>query len=144
GADVSLAELGRGGDLTGQDPPTQRTERHEADDEIPQGVQDLVLGLAPEQGVLALQRRDGLNGMSAADRRDTGLGQPEVADLAGLDELSNGAGDVLDRDIRVDAVLVEQVDDVGPQAPEGALDGGADGAGSAGDAGLFAVPVLRE
>jgi hypothetical protein len=72
--------------------------------------------------------------MGAADRADAGLGHPEVVDLAGLDELLDGAGDVLDGDFRVDAVLVEQVDGVGPQATEGALDGGADVVRSAGDA----------
>ena len=67
-----------------------------------------------------------------------------MVDLAGLDELLDGAGDVLDRDVRVDAVLVEQVDGVGPQATQGALDGGADVVGPAGDAGLLAVLVERE
>ena len=41
------------------------------------------------------------------------LGQAEVPDLAGPDQLLDGAGDVLDRHVRVDAVLVEQVDVVG-------------------------------
>ena len=117
---------GRGGDLTGQEPAPERAERHEADAELLEGGQDLVLGLAPEQGVLALQRGDGLHGVGAADRVDAGLGHPEVVDLAGLDELLDGAGDVLDGDVRVDAVLVEQVDGVGAQAPQGAVDGGAD------------------
>jgi hypothetical protein len=52
--------------------------------------------------------------MGAANDGDSGLGEPEVADLAGVDEVSDGAGDVLDRHVRVDAVLVEQVDPVGP------------------------------
>ena len=126
GADVSLAELGLGGDLTGQEAAPERAEGHEADAELLQGGQDLVLGLAPEEGVLALQRGDRLHGVGAADRCDAGLGHPEVVDLAGLDELLDGAGDVLDGDVGVDAVLVEQVDGVGPQSTQGAVDGGAD------------------
>lgn len=43
------------------------------------------------------------------------LRQAEVAHLARLHELTDGAGDVLDRHIGVDAVLVEQVDRVGAQ-----------------------------
>jgi hypothetical protein len=144
GADVSLAKLGRGGNLTGQEPAPERTEWHEPDAELRQGGQDLVLGLAPEQGVLTLQRRDGLHCMGAADRSDAGLGHPEVVDHAGLDELFDGAGDVLDGDVRVDAVLVEQVDGLGPQATEGTLDGGADVVRSAGDTDLLAVLVERE
>ena len=38
-----------------------------------------------------------------------------MAHLAGRDELGDRAGDVLDRDARVDAVLIEQVDRVDPQ-----------------------------
>ena len=70
-----------------------------------------------------------VTGCTAWARRivaDAGLGHPEVVDLAGLDELLDGAGDVLDRDVGVDAVLVEQVDGVGPQPTQRAVDGGAD------------------
>ena len=42
--------------------------------------------------------------------RDAGLRQAEVPHLALRDQLLHGAGDLLDRDVRVDAVLVEQVD----------------------------------
>ena len=133
-----------GGDLAGQEPAPERAEGHEADAELLEGGQDLVLGLAPEQGVLALQRGDGLDGVGAADGVDAGLGHPEVADLAGLDELLDGAGDVLDGDVGVDAVLVEQVDGVGAQAAQRAVDGGADVVWPAADAGLLAVLVEGE
>ena len=76
------------------------------------------LGLAPPQRVFALQRGDRLDGVRAADRLRAGLGQAEVLDLARLDQVLDRAGDVFDRHIRIDAVLVEQVDDVGPQALE--------------------------
>ena len=56
--------------------------------------------------------------MGAADGLDARLGEAEVLDLALLDQLLDGAGDLLDRDVRVDAVLVEQVDPVGPQPPQ--------------------------
>ena len=69
-----------------------------------------LLGLAPPQRVLALQRGDRLHGVGAADASHAGLGQAEVLDLAGLDEFLHRAGDVLDRHVGVDAVLVEQVD----------------------------------
>ena len=88
-----------------------------------------------------------VTGWTAWARRmvlDPGLGQAEVAHLAGVDELLDGAGDVLDGDVRVDAVLVEQVDGVGAQPPQRAVDGGADVLGPAGDAGLVAVLVEGE
>jgi hypothetical protein len=54
-------------------------------------------------------------GVSAADRVGRGLGQAEVAHLASLHELGDGASDVLDRDVGVDAMLVEQIDHLDPQ-----------------------------
>jgi hypothetical protein len=48
--------------------------------------------------------------VSAPDGLHAGFGQAEMLDLPGLDQLFDGPGDVLDVYIRVDAVLVEQVD----------------------------------
>jgi hypothetical protein len=42
-----------------------------------------------------------------------GLGEAKVLDLALVDQLLDGAGDLLDRDVGIDPVLVEQVDAVG-------------------------------
>jgi hypothetical protein len=53
--------------------------------------------------------------MGAADRLDTCLRQAEVADLAFDDEIPDGAGYILDRHIRVDPVLIDQVNHIGPQ-----------------------------
>ena len=56
-----------------------------------------------------------MHGVSAADRGGAGLGQPDVADLALGDELRQGADGVLDGGLRIDAVLVVQIDVVGAQ-----------------------------
>ena len=48
-----------------------------------------------------------------------GLAEPEVADLARVDELLDGARDLLDRHVRVGAVLVEDVDVVGAAGSAG-------------------------
>ena len=85
-----------------------------------------VLGLAPPERVLALQRGDRLDGVRAADRLHARLGEAEVPDLARLDQLLHRAGDVLDRDARVDAVLVEQVDRVGPEPLQRRVDAALD------------------
>jgi hypothetical protein len=50
--------------------------------------------------------------MGAADDPNAGLGKAKVPDLALSDQLLHRAGDVLDRDVRIDAMLVEQVDGV--------------------------------
>jgi len=48
--------------------------------------------------------------VGAADRGWAGLGQADVADLAFCDEISERADGVLDGRVRVDTVLVVQVD----------------------------------
>ena len=75
-------------------------------------------GLAPPERVLALKRRHRLHGVCAADRPHTGFGQPEVPDLALLNQISDRAGDVFDRDVWVDAVLIEEIDRVDVQPPQ--------------------------
>jgi hypothetical protein len=64
----------------------------------------------------------GCTRVRAADRLHARLGETEVPHLARLDELLDGAGHVLDRDVRVDAVLVQQVDRVGAEPLQRALD----------------------
>jgi hypothetical protein len=56
--------------------------------------------------------------VSAANGRASGLGQTEVSDLPLLDQLLHSTGDVLDRHVRIDAVLIVQIDVVGLQPPE--------------------------
>ena len=67
-----------------------------------------------------------------------------MAHLAGLDQLAHGAGGVLDRDVGVDAVLVEQVDVVDAQSSQRSFHRGRDVRRAAGQAGLLAVVVERE
>jgi hypothetical protein len=78
--------------------------------------QNLSFRLAPPQRVLALERRNRLNGVCAADRLHAGFGQPEVLDLAFANQVLQRTRDVLDRDVRVHAVLIEEIDAVGPEA----------------------------
>ena len=59
--------------------------------------------------------------MRPRERCCAGLGQAEVANLAGLHQPGHRADRVLDRHIRVDAVLVEEVDVVRAEALERGL-----------------------
>ncbi len=54
--------------------------------------------------------------MRASDRLDTSLRHSEVLYFALLDEILHSSGDVFDRTLRIDAMLVEEIDDVGPEA----------------------------
>ena len=58
--------------------------------------------------------------MGAADgvRRRFLESDLEVAHLAGRDQVLHRTGDVLDRDIRIDAVLVEKIDVVRAEASQ--------------------------
>jgi hypothetical protein len=67
-----------------------------------------------------------VHGVGSSQGRGAGLRQPQVAHLAGLDELRHGSYDVLDRYPGVDPVLVQQVDPVGPEPAQGLLDDLAD------------------
>ena len=60
--------------------------------------------------------------MRTTDRPHTRLGEAEVPHLALLDQILHRAGNVLDRDIRVHAVLVEQVDPVGAESAQRVVD----------------------
>lgn len=91
-----------------------------------------------------MQRGDGLDRVGAADRGGAGLGQAEVPDLAGGDEFSDRAGDIFDGNVGVDAVLVEKIYDIGPQASQRAFDGGTDALGPTADAALVTGVVEGE
>jgi hypothetical protein len=57
-----------------------------------------------------LQSGDRLDGVGAADGFSAGFGEAEVLDLAFLDQVLDGAGDIFDGHVGIDAVLVEKID----------------------------------
>lgn len=61
--------------------------------------------------------------MSAAQRVQPHLGQAPVQNLAFIHQVLDRAGDIFDRHLRVNPVLVEEIDAIGAQALEHALDG---------------------
>ncbi len=73
---------------------------------------------SPPQRVFALQRRDRLDRMRATDRLHAGFRKPEVLDLAFPNQILHRARDVLDRHVRVDAVLIEEIDPIGLESLE--------------------------
>src|SRR5664279_358323 len=69
-------------DLAGEKSPPERTERHKANAQFLERRQNLRLGLAPPQRILALQSGNGLHGMGATNGLGARLGQAEMPDLA--------------------------------------------------------------
>ena len=70
--------------------------------------------------------------------------RPKCLTLPCRDQLLHRAGDVLDRHVRIDAVLVEQVDAVGPQPLQRRLDHLPDVLGPAVQARLLPSPLELE
>src|SRR4051795_5939388 len=62
-------------------------------------------------------------GVRPPDRLRPGLGQPEMAHLAGPHQFRHGADRLLDRRVRIDPVLVVEVDRLDPEPPEARLTG---------------------
>ena len=144
GPDVALGERGRRVDSPGEEPFAQRAVGDEPDPQLRDGREDLLLGRTPPEGVLALESGDGMDRVRAPDGVGGRLGHPEVPHLAGLDQPLDGAGDVLDGDVRVDAVLVVEVDDVDVEPAQRALDRPVDVLRPARHAVRDAVVVVRE
>ena len=67
-------------------------------------------GLALRQSSSESCSGERMHRVGAADRGGAGLRQADVADFARCDEISGRADGVLDGRVRVDAVLVAQVD----------------------------------
>ena len=82
---------------------------------------------------------DRLDGVRAADRLHARFGQAEVLDLAFADQVLHRAGDVLDRHVGIDAVLIEEIDAVGLEPLQRRVGHLADVRGPAVEAGLLSV-----
>src|SRR6476619_3208186 len=130
-AEVTRLELRALIDRAGEETLAERAERNEADPQLLEHGEHRLLWLPPPQRVLALQRGHRWDAVGPPDCLRPCLGEAEVPDLPLLNELLDGAGDVLDGNVGVDAVLVEQVDGVGAQPPQRLLHGAPDRVGTA-------------
>src|SRR5689334_7878403 len=86
-AEVRAVEFCFRGDLAGQEPLAEGAERYESDPEFLQRRQDRLFRLPPEERILALQGGHRLNGVSAADRPLSRLGQAEMLYFAFPDQV---------------------------------------------------------
>ena len=138
-AKIVVTELGVLGHGTCQEAFAQRAVAHQADAEFLARCENAI-GLRPArpQRILILQRRDRLHRMGAADSLCAGLRQPEMFHLALADELLDRARHVLDWHIEIDAMLVEQVDDLDAEPLQRRVADLADVLGPAIHAGIFA------
>ena len=113
----SLSKVGHSVvDPPGEEPLAERAEGHEADAQVLERRHDFLFGVPAHHSEVPLcsaghglhrswARRDRLQA-PASDR-------PKCFTLTLANEVLDRAGDVLDRDVRVDAVLIEQIDPIG-------------------------------
>ena len=119
--DVVAGERGVLVDRAREEALAQRAVGDEADPEFLERRQHLLLGASPPQGILALDGRDRLHRVGATDRLRRRFGEAEVLDLAFLDQVLHRPRHLFDRHVRVDAVLVVEVDGLDPEPLERAL-----------------------
>src|SRR4051812_8452031 len=117
-------------DRAGEEPPAERRERHERR-AVGGAPADDVSGALPARGAervarpqrqLGLDRGDGVHAVRLLGLGDADLRQAQMADLALADQLRHGAPRLGERDLRVDAVQVVQVDHVGVEPAQAGLD----------------------
>ena len=110
-------------DLAREEALAQRAVGHEANAEFLEGRNHFLLRGSRPQRVFALESSERLDGVCATDRLRSRFRKAEVLDLTLLDQVLHSAGDVFDRHVRVNPVLIEQVDDIDLEPLERALDG---------------------
>src|SRR5579885_165510 len=109
-AEVVLAELRVLIDGAGEKASAERTVWYEANAQLLADGQHLPLRFAPPQRILTLQRRHRLYRVRTTDGLHTGFRKTEILDLARSDQILDRAGDVFDRHLVIDAMLVEEID----------------------------------
>lgn len=70
----------------------------------------------PHQGIFALYGGDRADGMGLANGFWADFAQAEMFCLAFTDQIGNGSGRIFNRNLRVETVLIKQVDSVGSQS----------------------------
>src|SRR6478672_1591735 len=122
-AEVGAVEGGVLVHLAREEAPAQRAVGHKADSELLKGRYHFLLRSSRPHRVFALKSSERLDCVCPTDRLHACFRKAEVLDLTLLDQILHRAGDVFDRHVRVNSMLIEQVDDIDSEPLERALDG---------------------
>ena len=90
-----------------------------------------------------MERGHGQDGVSSTNCLRAGFGQPEVLDLALLNQLFDCAGHFLDGHVRVNAMLVKQINRLDFEPVERSLNHSFDAFGLAGHTPLLAAVAIE-
>src|SRR5271165_486961 len=121
------ANAGRGEGYAGIDGPSKEAlakgaPGNEADPEFFAGRQHFGFEIACPKRIFALDGGNRLNGMCAPQCLRSRFGKTEILDLSFLNQVLDRSGDVFDWHVRVNTVLIEQIDAVHPEALKRGLD----------------------
>ena len=111
-ADINTGEGRVFVDLSREIAPAQRAEWHEANPEFLACRQHFLFNLSPPQRVFALDCRDWLDCVGAADGFCACFRKAEVLHLACLNQVLHRSRHVFDGHVRVNPVLIEQIDGI--------------------------------
>ncbi len=112
---VAFRQVLGGDDGAGQHAPPERRIGHEPNPQLAADRQDVVFHKAAPQRIFGLQRRYRMHLVRPPDGVDARLRKSQEADLALLHQLFHRPDRVLDRHVRIDTVLVVEVDGLDPQ-----------------------------
>src|SRR6185369_9175046 len=101
GTEVSTVEGRAGIYFPGKKSLAQRAVGDKADPQLFQCLQQSLFRTPEPEGIFILDCSDRLDGMSVADRLDSGFRQAEMFDLTFLDQILHCSSHIFDRHIRV-------------------------------------------
>src|SRR4051794_6815911 len=130
-AEIALCNGGVLVDGTCQKRHGKRAPAYEADPKLLAYRQDLRFRIARHYRVLVLHSRDLLHGMSTTQGLGSWFRQSEMQYLALGDQVLDCACNVFDGNLRINAVLVDEVDPIGAPPLQHGVDGPANVLGAA-------------
>src|SRR5271157_813148 len=122
-AEVGTVELRIFVDLAREETLAQWAVRDQADSEFLQGRYHFLLRSPRPQRIFALESSERLDCVCATDGLHSCFGKAEVLDLAFLNQVLHRSRYVFDWHVRVNPMLIEQVDDIHPEPLERSLGG---------------------
>src|ERR1700675_1890165 len=117
-AEIGAIELRTLGDLAREKALTERAKWNESDPELFEGRQHFLFRTSPPQRVFALNCRDRQDSVCATDCLHSWFRKAEVFHLTLLNEVLHRSRHVFDRHIRINTVLIKQINGVDLQSFE--------------------------
>src|SRR5665647_526512 len=94
----------------------KRTKRHKANPQFFERWDYFIFRLTPPQRVFALQGCNRLNGMCTADNLYSGFRKSEMFHFPFLNKVFHGTGNIFNRYVRVNPVLIKKVNSLYPES----------------------------